>query len=218
MSCGPYISSGRSENGCLLLRAESTSARSPRRSSFREQSRCAYVARTEVGGGQDVADAAVEALDHAVGLRMARLDEPVFDVQQGAFAVEASPGDANGRLCNRAAAVCAPWAASGHSGAPAQHRSGPDRRHATRRERVVWCGPAGATSGAWAVPSDWYSCFIASRAAPKRQTHREIEIHRAKHLLTSQPVFVSIRALLLPSCHGSRYSPLLLTPVRALTG
>ena len=37
----------------------------------------------ETVGGQDFADPAVEAFDHAVGLRVTRLGQAVFDVQCG---------------------------------------------------------------------------------------------------------------------------------------
>ena len=46
------------------------------------------LARAEVRGRQDVADAPIEALDHAVGLRMTRLGEPVLDAEQGARTIE----------------------------------------------------------------------------------------------------------------------------------
>lgn len=46
------------------------------------------VARVEAGGRQDVADAPIEALDHAVGLRVTRLGEPVLDAEQGALTIE----------------------------------------------------------------------------------------------------------------------------------
>ena len=46
------------------------------------------LARAEVRGRQDVADAPIEALDHAVGLRVTRLGEPVLDAEQGALTIE----------------------------------------------------------------------------------------------------------------------------------
>ncbi len=44
---------------------------------------------TEAGGSQHLADAAIEALDHAVGLGMTGLDEAVVDAMLLAGAVEA---------------------------------------------------------------------------------------------------------------------------------
>ena len=40
------------------------------------------------GGGEDVADAAIEALDHAVGLRVPGPNQAVFDTQPHPFSIE----------------------------------------------------------------------------------------------------------------------------------
>ena len=45
--------------------------------------------RIEAGGGQHLADAAIEALDHAIGLGMTGLDEAVVDAVLLAGAVKA---------------------------------------------------------------------------------------------------------------------------------
>ena len=54
------------------------------------QGRPQVLARPEVMGLQDVADAAIEALDHAVGLRRPTLGQTVLDAQGLAELVELS--------------------------------------------------------------------------------------------------------------------------------
>ena len=44
--------------------------------------------RIEAGGGQDLGDATVEALDHAVGLRGSGFDRTMFDVVLGTHPIE----------------------------------------------------------------------------------------------------------------------------------
>ena len=45
-------------------------------------------ARAEMLAGQDLTDAAVEAIDHPVSLRVARIDQMMLDTQQHALAIE----------------------------------------------------------------------------------------------------------------------------------
>ena len=77
----------------------------------------------ERGGFQHLGDAAVEALDHAVGLRVSGLDQAVVDAALGAGAVEdvLAGGPA---LAGGAKAVGELFAVVGQHGAKAERRFG----------------------------------------------------------------------------------------------
>ncbi len=79
--------------------------------------------RGEGGGFQHLGDAAVEALDHPVGLRVSGLDQPMVDAVVGAGSVEDVPA---GRfaLAGGAEAVGELLAVIGQHGANAERRFG----------------------------------------------------------------------------------------------